>query len=253
MNKKGFIIIWDWRFFVFIGVCAAVYFGYVYLVDGGLIGDSFGQDLIDYKINPRIANLNYGSGKISYPVYAGLDEYFSNVERSISYSEGSAPPTTKDFIMKEINDDLQYQALMPLVWEIRSKARTPKDEANMAIKMVQNIPYDYDALYSVYLIGRYPYEVIYDNKGVCGEKSELLAFLLKELGYDVVIFEFNAENHRAVGILCDKGNYKTNYCFIESTEPTAVGYIPPNYVGNIDIRNAKPEIVQVSKGRKYEE
>ncbi len=253
MNKKGFIIIWDWRFFVVVGILAGLYFGYTYLVDNGMVTDFFGEDLISHKINPQTETLNYGGGKINFIVYGDLNNYFSLLDRSISYYEGETPPTSRDFILKEMNDDLQYQSLLPLVWEIRSKAKNPKDEANMAIRLVQNIPYDYQALYSAYLVGRYPYEVLYDNKGVCGEKSQLLAFLLKELGYGVVIFEYPSENHMAVGIICGKGNYNTNYCFIEATEPTQVGFIPQGYVGGADIRNAHPDIISVSKGRKYGE
>jgi len=37
--------------------------------------------------------------------------------------------------------------------------------------------------------------VLYEDKGVCGEKSLLLAYLLRELGYGVVLFEFKPENH----------------------------------------------------------
>ncbi len=252
MNKKGFIIIWDWRFFLVVGILAGLYFGYSYLVDNGMINDFFGENLINYKTGSKIESLNGGS-RIDFVVYAGLNSYFSQLDRSISYSEGEAPPTSRDFILKEMNDDLQYQSLLPLVWEIRIKSKDQKNEANMAIRMVQNIPYDYQALYYTYLVGRYPYEVLYDNAGVCGDKSQLLAFLLKELGYSVVIFEFNSENHMAVGILCDEGNYNTNYCFIEATEPTKVGFIPQDYFGGVNIRNAIPDVISISKGRKYGE
>lgn len=253
MNKKGFIIIWDWRFFVAVAIIFGIFLGYDYLTENGVVNDFFGEKLIDYKDNPKITTLNYGSGIINYVVYGDLDRYLGGLDRSISYYEGTPPPSSKDFILKEMNNDLQYQTLLPLVWEIRSKAKKQSDESQMAINIVQNIPYDDDSLYSGFLEGRYPYQVLYDNRGVCGEKSQLLAFLLKELGYGVAIFEFNAENHMAVGILCDKGNYNSPYCFVEATEPTSVGYIPQNYVGGVSIRNARPDIIKISDGRKYGE
>ena len=251
MNKKGFLIIWDWKFFLVIGILAGAYFGYTYLVDNGIGIGLFEKGVAEYKINPKIENLNYGMGKINFIVYGELNKYFSSLDRPIYYYEGETPPSSKEFILKEVNNDLQYQALLPLVWEIRNTAKNQKDEADIAIKLVQNIPYDYQTLYSGSSVGRYPYEVLYDNTGVCGEKSQLLAFLLKELGYGVAIFEYSSENHRAVGILCDKGNYNTKYCFIESTEPTQVGFIPQSYVGGVNIRSANPEIIKISDGRKY--
>jgi hypothetical protein len=251
MNKKGFIIIWDWRFFLIVGLIFGGFWLYDYSVNNGIIGDWSDEDLIDYKINPTNINLNYGNGKINFVGYSGLNNYFAELDRSIYYY--SVEPTTKDFILKEMNNDLQYQALLPLVWEIRNKSKIQKNEANLAINLVQRIPYDYTSFYSEDLIGRYPYQVLYDDTGVCGEKSLLLAFLLKELGYGVAIFEFEVENHRAVGILCDKGNYNTNYCFVESTEPTQVGFIPREYVGSVNIQNAIPEIIFISDGRKYGE
>jgi hypothetical protein len=249
MNKKGFIIIWDWRFFLIVGLVIGGFALYDYLSNEGLINDDSGKELLSYKTNPKTVNLNYGNGKINFVAYEGLNNYFATLDRSIYYY--SVEPTTKDFITKEINNDLEYQSLLPLVWEIRNKSKNQKQEADNAIRLVQNIPYDYQALEVTYLIGRYPYEVLYDNKGVCGEKSQLLAFLLKELGYGIVIFEFENENHRAVGILCDKGNYNTNYCFIETTAPTQIGFIPGAYIGNINIRNTVPEVIFISDGRKY--
>ena len=78
-----------------------------------------------------------------------------------------------------------------------------------------------------------------------------MAYLLRELGFGVVIFEFNAENHRAVGIKCNNGNYNTNYCFIEATDHYPIGSIPQNYVGGADIAGATPEVIFISDGKTY--
>lgn len=67
----------------------------------------------------------------------------------------------------------------------------------------------------------YPYEVLYDNKGVCQDKSYLAYVLLKEMGYGVSLFLFPdpAENHMAVGVKCptEYSNYDSGYCFLETT------------------------------------
>jgi len=50
-------------------------------------------------------------------------------------------------------------------------------------------------------IGRYPYTILYQNwGGICGEKSFLLALILKELGYSVALMEFDDIHHMALGI-----------------------------------------------------
>lgn len=77
----------------------------------------------------------------------------------------------------------------------------------------------------------YPYEVLYENTGVCQDKSYLAYALLKELGYGVAIFLFPKpeDNHMAVGVKCpfEYSNYESGYCFIEATNlGNKIGMIP---------------------------
>lgn len=198
-----------------------------------------------YERNPKNVNLDH----FSFTVYGGLNDYLGSLPRSISYYYN--PPTTRDFILRDLNNEIQKPYLMELVSKIKDKYPSKDRQAEIAIDIVQNIPYDWDAFETDSVSGRYPYEVLYDQKGVCGEKSELMAFLLRELGFGVAIFEFTEENHRAVGILCDSGDYGTNYCFIESSDVYPIGSIPPKYVGGIDIRRAVPEVIIISEGDSY--
>ena len=57
--------------------------------------------------------------------------------------------------------------------------------------------------------------------------------LLKELGFGVASFEFEHENHRAVGLKCPlEYSYNgTGYCFVESTTPTIITDDKGNYTG----------------------
>jgi hypothetical protein len=209
--------------------------------------ETFLRDLEQYKTNPKNIKLYYG--KINFEVYGGLNDYLSNLPRGISYY--STPPTTKDFILKDLNEEKQRELLLPLVYRIENMSSNKKQQADIAIKLVQEIPYDWEAFNTNNVQGRYPYEVLYDMKGVCMEKSDLLAFLLRELGFGVVIFEFDAESHRAVGVMCNRGNYNTNYCFIEATDFYPVGSIPTEYVGGVDIRGSTPEVILISNGISY--
>ena len=201
---------------------------------------------LEYKTNPKNVTL-YEVGK--FELYEGLNDYLANLDRSMYYYY--TPPTTKDFILRDLDNEAQKEYLMPLVEKIKSETDNPQEQAIIAIRMVQNIPYDWEAFETDSVDGRYPYEVLYDFKGVCMEKADLMAFLLRELGFSVAIFEFDFESHRAVGIKCSNGDYNTNYCFIEATEVYPVGQIPYEYVGGVDIRNANPEVVIISEGYSF--
>ena len=186
------------------------------------------------------------SGIGDYEVYKGLHDHLAGLDRSISYY--TIPPTTKDFILKDLDNEIQKDYLDPLVDKIKAKSNDPDEQARIAIRMVQNIPYDWSALESDNVEGRYPYEVLYDMEGVCMEKANLMVFLLRELGFGVAIFEYDLESHRAVGIKCSSCDYKSSgYCFIESTVPTIPTDSEGDYVGAGKLRNPS-EIIYISEG-----
>lgn len=226
-------------------------------LDGRLINKASkcgcsGEDVINgdicvskYMTNPKTIHL----GSFNYVVYGGVNDYLSRLDRSISYYYVS--PTNRDFIIRDLDNKLQRTYLLPFVQKIQEQSTNKQKQAEIAIQIVQGIPYDWDAFNTNSVSGRYPYEVLYDMKGVCMEKADLLAFTLRELGFGVVIFEFQQESHRAVGIKCNKGNYNTNYCFIESTDYYPIGQIPYTYVGGVDIRNAIPEVIVISDGDSF--
>jgi len=202
-----------------------------------------------YQTNPKTIKLNYLlNGKkesFNYKVYGGLNNYLSNLPDSISYY--SVPPTTKDFIMRDLDNKLQKEFLLQLVNKIQESSSNTDEQARIAIKIVQEIPYDYGGLYGI-PEGRLPYEVLYDMKGVCGEKSELLAFLLRELNFGVAIFEFDVEGHRAVGIKCPSCDYKSSgYCFIESTTSTIPTDSEGEYFGAGKL-GSPSEIIYITEG-----
>ncbi|MDP3991884.1 MAG: hypothetical protein Q8P79_00020, partial [Nanoarchaeota archaeon] len=81
------------------------------------------------------------------------------------------------------------------------------------------------------------------------EKSELLTFLLRELGYGTAIFYNQPENHESVGIKCPvEESYKgTGYCFVETTGPSIITDDSIEYFGGI-VLESKPEIILISDG-----
>jgi hypothetical protein len=82
-----------------------------------------------------------------------------------------------------------------------------------------------------------------------------LAFLLREIGYGAVLFEYKFENHMTVGIKCsDQFSYKKGYCLIETTHPSIITEKP--YLvgadGNVIGLESEPLIVQISKGNSFD-
>ena len=185
-----------------------------------------------YQNNSKKIRLKYTlNGKldfIDFEVYGNFSDYTSKIPRSISYS-GEYNVSRADFKLKAINDGEQRNFLLPLVIEIQNLTNNKEDQARIAISLVQNIPFGssnktYSFLGEKLNHTRYPYEVLYDFKGVCGEKTDLLIFLLRELGYGVSFFYYISENHEAAGVKCpiEESLMNTGYCFIETTSPSII-------------------------------
>ncbi|MDP3956930.1 MAG: hypothetical protein Q8Q10_00315 [bacterium] len=142
------------------------------------------------------------------------------------------------FIVGAAGDD----TVQGLAEKIRVLGEERKLNENQMVEFVaafvQTIPYDQgkldrrkSGLDGVTEKITYPYEVLYDNTGVCQDKSYLAYSLLKELGYGVAIFLFPdpEDNHMAIGVKCplQYSNYASGYCFIETTSlGNKIGMIP---------------------------
>lgn len=215
----------------------------------------------NYSTEPRDIRLKYRLGgeekEINFTVYKGTYNYVLNLSREITYF-GDERPFRRDFKIRSIEEPIQREAILPLVKEIQNLAPLDKTEqARIAISIVQNIEYGFSDKNETFLNktinhSRYPYEVLYELKGVCGEKSELMAFLLKELGYGVSIFYFQTENHEGVGIKCpiEKSFYGSGYCFVETSGNSIISDTGMNFLGNGGVLtlDSMPEILIISKG-----
>lgn len=118
----------------------------------------------------------------------------------------------------------QKEGLQPLVDWLNKKIKKKGDRVRAAASLVQNIPYDYnkDTGEEEVATGRghgtrYPYETLYENSGICGEKSFLIVYLLKELGYGTATMVFLSPLHRVAGVKCapEYDFRDTGYCIIE--------------------------------------
>ncbi len=190
-----------------------------------------------YETNPIVTSGTYvvrgQKGTVQFVAYGGLNDYLAIQSRYVTCGSSgcSEEETLRKSIDKQINDGLQNRYLSGLIEQIKNKTANKDNQARIAISYVQHIPYDWGAYETGIIDQRYPYEVIYDNKGVCMEKARLLAFLLIGLGYNVSMIEF--DNHEAVGIKCpiQYSYMDTGYCFIESTAPSIITDSNGEYVG----------------------
>ncbi len=214
-----------------------------------------------YETNPLDITLYYTlrgeKYEIGFTVYRGMADYLSELPRYIDSKDKE--PTLLDFKMLSLDDEKQKALLLPLAIAIKNSAKSKADQARIAINIVQNIPFgnsNKTIKFGNTLIDyqRYPYEVLYDMQGVCGEKSALLVFLLREIGYGSAFLYYNLENHEAVGIKCPvkKSLDNTGYCFIETTGPSIITDDKVDYVGLIGLKS-DPEIVPISDGLSFGE
>lgn len=215
------------------------------------------QCLSVYHTNPKNINLRYilngNENEINFTVYEGITEYLSEIPRSIEYTPGKEP-SRADFKYKKINEEVQRLFLLPLVLEIQNLSENKEEQMRIAVSIVQNIEWGWSNKTvrfggTTLNYSRYPYEILYESQGICGEKSELLLFLLRELGYETVLFYNQKENHESVGIKCPLkyswGN--SGYCFIETSGPSVITDTSISYIGGVKI-NSEPQIINISEG-----
>jgi len=187
-------------------------------------------------------------------LYGGMSNYLSGLSGYITYSAGEQAQRS-DFTLKRINNQEEYPLLESLVKTIQNLApNSTLDQARIAISLVQNIPWGpsdkkLNFYGTIVDYSRYPYQVLYDNKGLCGEKSELLAFILRDIGYSVALFYYPNENHETVGIKCPL-RYSLNgtgYCFVETSGPAIISDSNLVYSNGVTL-SSNPQLIILSKG-----
>ncbi len=159
-----------------------------------------------------------------------LADYYNRLHNNI-ISEG-------DTTIQEIKEYFQ---------SIFSEQRIDGEKvAEFLVSFVQSIPYDnekYDLIMSsinsenvnIELVSRqveetwprFPYETLYENKGVCTDKTFLAIALLEAFEYGTALFDFG--QHVAPAVQCPKeySTFKSGYCVAEVTSPEYfIGEVP---------------------------
>ena len=177
---------------------------------------------------------------INETLYDSYYNFYHNLSTNI-FSDEKNPYDLNEkynelFIQKREGDNL-IKSIADSIRDLGEKNKLNENQiAELALNFVQTIPYDNDKFKNrqAGLKGfsekvTFPYEVLYENKGVCQDKSYLAYALFKDLGYGVAIFLFQNENHMSIGIKCPKeySNYDSGYCFAETTSlNNKIGTIP---------------------------
>jgi hypothetical protein len=210
--------------------------------------------------------LRGSSGSIEFHLFSGVNGYAACLgetvqdEFRLTCEERFLLSTTKKEIfldernttLLKFEDPFLNRYLRDFLSVLRTRADDSDDQVRLAVSLVQHIPYDTvkqeEFLRGEYSPNRLPYQVLYENTGICNEKAKLLAYLLKELGYGVALLSYPKEKHMAVGILVPE-EYRTpgcgDYAYIESTRPTIVSQV------NQDIRST-PEIIVIAEGKEFD-
>ena len=188
----------------------------------------------NYVLDGRQGTLTLALSTEVYKKYLGMEPQYENRDNT-------------SYFLSFVNDPAQAPYIRALADEIRVASADPDDQARIATNLVQHITYNKGNN------TRYPYEVLYEGQGVCGEKSILLTALLRELGFRSSVMYFMPENHMTAGIGCE-APYEfqgTGYCMIESTVPSII----TDETSFPDFNTAgwsSPEVTGVSEGRSFD-
>lgn len=181
-------------------------------------------------------------GEIKATMYPDLANCLDGLKRETSLPQAphAQKEDTDDKLM--INNVPQTENLKEIAENIEKVTPDKNDQARIAVSLVQGFKYeekdpdDYE----------YPYEVAFDQKGICNETAKLLLNLFQHLGFDAAMFTFEKDNHQAVGIKCDaKYSFQnTGYCFVETTSRAII-------TDNVE-ENTPVRVNQISSGLTFD-
>lgn len=264
--KKIFSILWK------VALILAIVFSFVWFKTNKDLKTSWNQlvkkgqeavipeKILPAKQNPKNADFKWTYNKKNYALtetlYASIYDFYKKEPKTFTY-EGELPKDWEEkyfgmFLQPFAGDDT-IQSLARDIKSIGEKNKlTDNQLVELAVAFAQNIPYDSEKAKKILsdtkeagLIS-YPYETLYENKGVCSDKSFLTVLLLKELGYGTALFVYDDEKHMSVGVQCpvEYSSYGSGYCY---TETTSVG----NRIGMIPDLNSQNNQAEAVKELSY--
>lgn len=207
---------------------------------------------------------NFDLRKTTYSIDLQLSEselvYFNRQPRAYRYTGNRLPKNWErdyyDMFLKHRQDDRLFELILKELRALQNESENKNNKTTLlelVVAFVQgSVKYDWDSYYSITDKLKYPYETVFRKRGVCSDKTLVLAKLLEKLDYDFGFFLFSEANHMALGIKVPNGygNFNTNYAFIESTGYNNIGYIPENYNGDVKLDSHPEFVLPTYRGRK---
>lgn len=198
---------------------------------------------------------------VSIPVSADLYQYYNDLKRSFDSRELGVNNNFKQFLQRR-SDDSSLTSLARQLREICLQNKMDNNElAELAISFVQslkyseleelNITYQSQAPgYDARRIYRMPFQVLYDQTGVCLDKSILGVALLQELSFGAGLLILDKVDHAAIALSCPARyafRAKSKLCYVESTSRYRIGAVPK------DMRSAlsTAKLSTFKDGREY--
>ncbi len=176
--------------------------------------------------------------ELSLDLYDSVYQFYAQSPKEYSYYGNLPQNWEEDYYGMFLKSDPSDKTISDLASKIKDLAKKNKlsfdEEMELALSFVQTIPYDEEKAKNIEQNVKeekpnYPYEVLYEDKGVCSGKSFLADELIRELGYGTALFEYKDQKHIAIGIECPKefSTYSSGYCYAETTKPGhKIGIVP---------------------------
>ncbi|MDO5846166.1 MAG: hypothetical protein Q4Q04_04485 [Methanocorpusculum sp.] len=201
------------------------------------------------ELHVPFAHLNYSfTVPVSRPLYEGAKA--SSKAASVPAGIGDAwlAGYYRAFALSPLLVHFYADLLKPFRNIRREKNLDADGYLELLTAYVQALPYDTEKTASISLAPRFPVETVADGRGICSDKSLLLAGMLAVEGYAAAVLHFQKENHLAVGIPAPDGFdfLGTGYAVIETTAVSYVGTTPCG----LEVCRTRPKVIRIGNGTK---
>lgn len=181
---------------------------------------------------PVIRRWTFGYGTARYPVEVHVypSDLVAGQSINTAWVFESPSPVRERYVRTLVAAEARSRLVDELAHALRAIAERRRIQGDTYVEFLASAIQDieYGAIGAE--IGL-PAEVIASGRGVCTEKSILLAALLLHEGYDTAVIVLDSHDHVAVGVRSDRVWFRdVPYAYIETTRPAPVGEVSRTYM-----------------------